>query len=75
MQGSLIVFGSYTVDDDGAFADEVVLGSSMPSWKGMRRDRSSLTETVRGDRMFEHLDDGDSVVISIEFARAPGGPE
>jgi len=47
----------------------------MPSWKGMRRDRSSLTETVRGDRMFEHLDDGDSVVISIEFARAPGGPE
>lgn len=72
VQGSLIVFGSYTVDGDGVFHDEVVLGSSMPNWKGMSRDRSSLTETVHGDRMLEHLDDGDGAVISIEFSRASG---
>jgi hypothetical protein len=70
VQGSLIVFGSYTVDEDGVFRDEVVLGSSMPNWKGMRRDTSSLTETVRGDLMSEHLDDGDGAIISIEFSRA-----
>ncbi len=70
VQGSLIVFGSYTVDDDGVFQDEVVLGSSRPNWNGMSRDRSILTETVHGDRMSEHLDDGDGAVVSIEFTRA-----
>lgn len=71
VQGSLIVFGSYTVDADGVFRDEVVLGCSMPNWTGMRRDRRTLTETVHGDRMVEHLDDGDGVVVLIEFSRAP----
>lgn len=68
---TLMVFGTYTVDDAGVFRDEQVLRSSFPNWSGMRRDTSSLTETVRGDVMTEHLDDGEGVVIDIEFTREP----
>jgi hypothetical protein len=66
---TLVVFGTYTVDDAGAFKDEQVLRSSFPNWNGMRRDTSSLTETVHGDTMTEHLDDGDGVVITLTFSR------
>jgi Lipocalin-like domain len=66
---TLVVIGTYTVDTDGAFKDEQVLRSSFPNWNGMRRDTSSLTETVQGDVMTEHLDDGNGVVISFSFSR------
>ena len=66
---TLVVFGTYTVDDAGAFKDEQVLRSSFPNWNGMRRDTSSLTETVHGDTMTEHLDDGNGVVITLTFSR------
>ena len=66
---TLVVFGTYTVDAAGAFKDEQVLRSSFPNWSGMRRDTSSLTETVQGDEMTEHLDDGNGVVITLAFAR------
>lgn len=69
VQDTLVVFGTYTVDDGGDFKDEQVLRSSFPNWNGMRRDTSSLTETVHGDTMTEHLDDGDGVVITLTFSR------
>jgi hypothetical protein len=69
VRDTLVVFGTYTVDEEGAFKDEVVLRSSFPNWNGMSRDTRSLTETVEGDVMREHLDDGDGVVIDIEFVR------
>jgi hypothetical protein len=69
VQDTLVVFGTYTVDEAGVFKDEVVLRSSFPNWNGMARDTTSLTETVEGDTMREHLDDGDGVVIDIEFVR------
>jgi hypothetical protein len=69
VRDTLVVFGTYTVDDAGAFKDEKVLRSSFPNWNGMRRDTSSLTETVQGDVMTEHLDDGNDVVITLTFTR------
>ena len=69
VRDTLVVFGTYTVDDAGAFKDEQVLRSSFPNWNGMRRDTTSLTETVHGDIMTEHLDDGNGVVISLTFSR------
>jgi len=69
VRDTLVVFGTYTVDDAGVFKDEQVLRSSFPNWNGMRRDTSSLTETVHGDTMTEHLDDGNGVVISLTFSR------
>ena len=64
-----MVLGTYTVDADGVFKDEQVLRSSFPNWNGKRRDTGSLTETVAGDIMTEHLDDGEGVVITIRFSR------
>ena len=69
VRDTLVVLGTYTVDDAGAFKDEQVLRSSFPNWNGMRRDTSSLTETVHGDTMTEHLDDGNGVVITLTFSR------
>ena len=69
VQDTLVVFGTYTVDDAGVFKDEQVLRSSFPNWNGMRRDTSSLTETVQEDTMTEHLDDGNGVVITLTFSR------
>jgi hypothetical protein len=69
VRDTLVVFGTYTVDDAGAFKDEQVLRSSFPNWNGRRRDTSSLTETVHGDTMTEHLDDGNGVVITLTFSR------
>ena len=69
VRDALVVFGTYTVDDAGAFKDEQVLRSSFPNWNGMRRDTSSLTETVHGGTMTEHLDDGNGVVITLTFSR------
>jgi hypothetical protein len=69
VRDTLVVFGTYTVDDAGAFKGEQVLRSSFPNWNGMRRDTSSLTETVHCDTMTEHLDDGKGVVITLTFSR------
>jgi hypothetical protein len=69
VRDTLVVLGTYTVDDDGVFKDEQVLRSSFPNWNGKRRDTSSLTETVQGDVMTEHLDDSEGVVITIRFSR------
>ncbi len=70
VRDTLVVLGTYTVDADGAFRDEEVLRCSFANWNGKRRDTGSLTETVDGDVMTEHLDDGEGVVITIGFSRA-----
>jgi hypothetical protein len=69
VRDTLVVLGTYTVDADGVFKDEQVLRSSFPNWNGKRRDTGSLTETVDGGIMTEHLDDGEGVVITIRFSR------
>ena len=69
VRDTLVVLGTYTVDADGVFKDEEVLRSSFPNWNGKRRDSRTLTETVEGDVMTEHLDDGEGVVITISFSR------
>jgi hypothetical protein len=69
VRDTLVVLGTYTVDASGVFQDEEVLRSSFPNWNGKRRDTSTLTETVKGDVMTEHLDDGEGVVITIGFSR------
>ena len=70
VRDTLVVLGTYSVDGDGVFKDEEVLRSSFPNWNGKRRDTRTLTETVEGDVMTEHLDDGEGVVITIRFSRA-----
>lgn len=68
--GSLGLFGTYTVDEEGEFLSEEVIGCTFPNWNGLRRTRSQLTETVTGNRMVERLTDPGSPLIVLVWERA-----
>lgn len=67
--GALTLYGTYTVDELGRFAGEHVIGCTFPNWNGLDRDTSTLTETVEGDRMIEHLHDPGGRLIEIVWER------
>jgi hypothetical protein len=60
--GTLGLFGTYTVDDEGEFTGNHVEGSSFPSWNGNTRDNTDLIEVVDGDTITEIFHDGDLTV-------------
>ncbi len=51
--GSIALYGSYTVDREGAFAGNVVEGSTFPNWIGDKRTREDLSMVVDGDKLVE----------------------
>lgn len=61
--GSIALYGTYAVGEDGQFLSEAVEGSSFPNWNGLRRGREQMTFTADGDTMTER------------FANLPDGPE
>ncbi|WP_343058687.1 lipocalin-like domain-containing protein [Aurantimonas endophytica] len=69
MAGSIGFFGTYTVDDDGAFEGNSVTGSTFPNWIGSVRTTRELQLRVEGDRMFENFQRPDGTRISIVFER------
>lgn len=68
--GDLVLYGTYTVDEEGHFANEHVIAATFPNWSGLNRDTSRLTETVDGDTMVERLQDPGSLQIVIVWKRA-----
>ncbi|MFP5078567.1 lipocalin-like domain-containing protein [Rhizobium sp. YIM 134829] len=69
MAGSIGHFGTYTVDETGAFSGNRVEGSTFPNWVGHRRTTKELTLTVIGDRMYEEFTRPEGTKIVIEFER------
>jgi len=67
--GALGIYGTYTVDDNGDFASEVVQGSTFPNWNGLARRRGQLTLTVEGDSMIEDLRDPNRPPVAIVWER------
>ena len=67
---SLGVYGTYTIDENGDFLEEHVLGSTFPNLNGSRRGRNELTEKVDGNRMIENLKIADGVAMNIVWQRA-----
>lgn len=53
LNGSIALYGSYTVDGEGVFSGNVVEGSTFPNWIGDRRTRESLRMVVEGDKLIE----------------------
>jgi len=68
--GSLGLYGTYQVDEQGEFFSEVVLGSTFPNWNGLARTRQQLTETITGNQMLERLTDPGSPPIELVWQRA-----
>ena len=62
-------FGTYTVDENGVFSGNEVLGATFPNWVGSTRTTEQLTLTVEGDRMFEVFTRPEGTRIEIEWER------
>ncbi|HEY0182769.1 MAG TPA: lipocalin-like domain-containing protein [Rhodopila sp.] len=69
MASGIGFFGTYTVDDKGAFSGNRVDGSTFPNWVGGVRTREELTLTVEGDRMMESFQRPDGTRIAIRWQR------
>ncbi len=71
MAGSIGFFGTYAVDEDGAFSGNRVQGSTFPNWVGDVRARKELRLVVDGDRMTENFQrpDGTRIVIAWQRVR------
>ncbi|MBX4865063.1 hypothetical protein G9X64_31615 [Rhizobium sophorae] len=69
MARSIGFFGTYTVDENGAFSGNQVQGSTFPNWVGSTRTTKELTLTVSGDRMKEQFQRPEGTKIIIEWER------
>lgn len=69
MAGSIGFFGTYTVDENGEFSGNKVLGSTFPNWAGSVRTTEQLKLTVDGDTMTETFTRPSGLRIAIEWAR------
>lgn len=69
MGGSLGLFGTYTVDENGDFSGNRVVGSTFPNWVGSVRTRQELQMVVEGDRMLETFTRPEGTKIVIVWQR------
>ena len=69
MMSSLGVYGTYTVDENGDFLEQHVIGSTFPNMNGSSRGRAELTEKVDGDKLMENLKIADGISINIVWQR------
>ncbi|MDA2892617.1 lipocalin-like domain-containing protein [Mycolicibacterium sp. BiH015] len=69
MAGSIGLFGTYTVDEEGQFSGNRVEGATFPNWVGDVRTTDDLRIVVDGDRMTENFTRPDGTEIVIVFER------
>jgi hypothetical protein len=69
MSGAIGFYGTYTVDANGEFKGNQVLGSTFPNWIGDVRTTEQLKLTVEGDKMMETFTRPEGLKIAIEFER------
>ena len=67
---SLGVYGTYTIDGNGDFLEEHVLGSTFQNMNGTSRGRNEITEKVDGTRMMENLKIADGISLNVVWQRA-----
>jgi hypothetical protein len=67
---SLAVYGTYTIDENGDFLEEHVVGSTFQNMNGTSRGRDELTEKVDGSRMMETLKIADGISLNVVWQRA-----
>jgi hypothetical protein len=67
---SLGVYGTYTIDENGDFLEEHVLGSTFQNMNGAIRGGNEISEKVDGNRMIENLKIGDGISMNIVWQRA-----
>lgn len=66
---SLGLYGTYTVDENGDFFDQHVIGSTFPNWNNMDRGRDELRLTVKENRLIEQLHIDKDLLIEIVWQK------
>lgn len=69
MAGSIGLFGTYTVDEQGNFSGNRVEGSTFPNWVGDVRTHQQLKLVVDGDQLTETFQRPEGTRIAIEWQR------
>lgn len=69
MAGGIGFFGRYTVDQNGQFSGNTLVGSTFPNWVGAARTSEELQLTVEGDRMVEDFLRPDGTKVHIIWQR------
>lgn len=70
MSSSIGFFGTYTVDENGAFSGNRVAAATFPNWVGSVRTTKELRLVVSGDRLIEDFQRPDGTKIRIVWERA-----
>jgi len=66
---SIGVYGTYTVDENGDYLDQVIAGSTDHHLNGTLISRDKLTEEVEGNRMIETMKIAEGVTEHIIWER------
>src|SRR5882724_10253739 len=66
---SLGVYGTYTINENGDFLEQHVIGSTWQNMNGSSRGRNELTERIEGNKMTENQKIADGVTINIVWER------
>jgi hypothetical protein len=67
---SLGVYGTYTVDENGDFGEEHVLGSTFQNMNGHTRGKNEINVKVEGNRLMEIQKIGDGIAVHLDWKRA-----
>ena len=67
---SLGVYGTYTVDENGGFGEEHVLGSTFQNMNGHTRGKDEITVKVEGDKLTEIQKIADGIAVHLDWERA-----
>ena len=66
---SLGTYGTYTIDDNGDFLEQHVLGSTFQNMNGIHSG-NQITRKVEGNKMTENIKIADRVTIKLVWQRA-----
>ena len=66
---SLGAYGTYTIDENGDFLEQHVIGSTFQNMNGSSRGKDELTEKVDGNKMSETLKIADGINVNLVWQR------
>lgn len=69
VMNSLGMYGTYTIDENGDFLEQHIVGSTFQNFNGNTRGQNILTEKVDGNKLMENMKIADGVTISIVWQR------
>jgi hypothetical protein len=67
---SLGVYGTYTVDENGEFGEEHVLGSTFQNMNGHTRGKDEISVKVEGNSLTEIQKIADGIAVNLVWQRA-----